>query len=203
MSNRVGFVLGGADGILSHFLTQPLQDFHAWYEGALQEFPEEFDAARWRLLGDIVQQGPSAIDQAPPAAVNFLILDYYGDYANIHGLIQELHEYWDKLDYHQLLVETFHQAGHTVVAGLLAHTVMGRLFIPDPGFPLNEWLDYQLSFWTVTEVVTLKNAIDEISEEALSLLADDEMLLHAFETTREALDMAAAQSTGLIIFVGW
>lgn len=94
MSNRVGFVLGGPDGILSHFLTQPLQDFHAWYEGALQEFPEEFDAARWRLLGDIIRQGPPAIDQAPPADVNFLIDDYYGDYANIHGLNQGVHEYW-------------------------------------------------------------------------------------------------------------
>jgi hypothetical protein len=135
MSNRVGFVLGGPDGILSHFLTQPLQDFYAWYEGALQDFPEEFDAARWRLLRELVQQGPSALNFALPADVNLLMLDYYGDYANIHGLIQKLHDYWDKLVDHQLLIETFNQLGDTLVASLLAHTMMGRLAVSDLGFP--------------------------------------------------------------------
>lgn len=202
MSDRVGFVLGGWDGLLSHFLSQPLQDFHAWYEGALQEFPEEFDAARWRLLGDIVQRGPSAIDQAPPADVNFLMLDYYGDYANVHNLLQDLHEYWDKLVSHQRMVDMFQQRGHLLAAELLAHTVMGRLAIPDPGFPLQEWGDYPLSFWTAAEVVTLKSALDELNEDALSRAVDDE-LLHALQTTREAMDIAASQSTGLIIFVGW
>jgi hypothetical protein len=67
---------------------------------------------------------------------------------------------------------------------------------------MNEWLDYQLSFWTAGEVVTLKDAISGISEAPL-LGADDDRLLHAFRTTREALDIAASQSTGLIIFVGW
>ena len=202
MSDRVGFISGGRDGLLSHFLSQPLPDFHAWYEDAIQEFPEEFDAARQRLLEDIVRRGPSAIGHASPAEVNLLILDYYGNYANVHSLLQELHEYWDKLVYHQRLVDMFQQRGHPLAAELLAYTVMGRLAIPDPGFLMPKWADYPLSFWTATEVVTLKNTLDEVDKNALSLTVDNE-LLHTLQTTREALDIAASQSTGLIIFVGW
>ncbi|MFB9991930.1 hypothetical protein ACFFLM_08135 [Deinococcus oregonensis] len=203
MADRVGFMLGGSDGILSHFLVQPLQDFHAWYEEALQEFPDEFNATRWRFLGKILEQGPVALEDASPSDVNGLLLDYYGSYANFHGLIRELHDYWDKLSYHQLLVEVLEQQGHSVVTKLLTHTVMGRLTIADPSFPLNDWRDYELSYWTADEVITLKDALGKITEETLPSLMDDEMLLHAFQTTRETLDMAASQATGVIIFVGW
>lgn len=77
MADRVGFMLGGSDGVLSHFLAQPLQDFHVWYHEALQEFPDEFEFDRWQLLGHILQHGPSAVHDASPTHVNLLILDYY------------------------------------------------------------------------------------------------------------------------------
>lgn len=88
------------------------------------------------------------------------------------------------------------------MAELLARTVMGRLAIPDPSFPLNDWRDYDLSYWTADEVVTLREAMGDITEATLPAIEDD-MLFHAVKTTREALEIAATHSTGLIIFVGW
>lgn len=203
MADRVGFVLGGSDGLLAHFLAQSLQDFHHWYRETLGECPEEVDAARWRLLETLIKQGPSALQYATPTAINLLLMDYYGSYANVHGLTQNLHEYWDKLAYHQLLLDAFRRHGHTLIAELLARTVMGRLPIPDPTFPMNDWRDYQLSFWTADEVMTLHWAVSELSHDAVASLTDDEGIQHALQTIREALDIAASHSTGLIIFVGW
>lgn len=203
MADRVGFMLGGSDGVLSHFLGQPLQDFHVWYHEALQESPDEFEFARWHLLGRILLQGPSAVHSASPTDVNLLILDYYGSYANIHGLNQGLHHYWSKLVDHQLLVDALRQQEPSPMVELLTRTVMGRLAIPDPSFPLNDWRDYELSYWTAHEVVTLREAMGDLTQATVLALREDEMLFHAVKTTREALDIAATHSTGLIIFVGW
>lgn len=203
MADRVGFSLGGPDGVLSHFLAQPLNDFHQWYAEALQEFPEEFDAERLRLLENIKQQGPIVVHDMQPSHVNFLLLDYYSSYANTKGILHDLHNYWDRLADHQLLVECLRQQGHSSSAELLKYTVTSRLSIPDASQILVDWRDYSLSFWTAEEVTQLKDTFDSMTEHDLLTLTDDERVQHALQTTREALEVAASRSTGLIIFVGW
>jgi len=203
MADRVGFSLGGPDGLLSHFLSQPLHDFHQWYEEALLEFPDEFDAARLELLKKVIRQGSSAIKFAHPKHVNFLVLDYYSTYANINNLLYSLHDYWDKLVVQEKLINCFKKQEQSSMVTLLTYTVMGRLPLPDPIQTVIAWQDYGLSFWIAEEVMMLNHTLNSMTTHQLERLTDDADVQHALKTTREALKIGGLRSTGIIIFVGW
>lgn len=202
MADRVGYMLGSPDGVLSHFLGGPLKDFAVWYIQALEEFPEELSAARFALLQKVLQRGKAAFEDANPQEVNALVLDYYSTYANINNLLNTTHDYWDKFVYHRALVDLFRQRGEQQTATFLDHTVRGRFLHPQPQTCVDRE-EYDLSFWTKNEVLDLQRRLGPWSAQNWTSITRDEHLRHALRTTAEALKIAAAHDTGLIIFVGW
>lgn len=203
MADRVGFLLGSPDGLLTHFLTQPLGDFQRWYEEELNEFPDEFDVARLSLLSEARHYGHAALKAAPPNQTNQLILEYYTCYANIHSyLLPVLHEYWDKLIVHETVQTWLKRQGHQEVATLHAYILTGRppFSVPEPRFPT--WVDYSLGYWTGTEVEQLHRAVNRMSDEERRAVTLGEDGQHALKTLSEALRTAVAQSTGLIFVMG-
>lgn len=203
MSDRVGFSLGTPDGLLAHFLRQPLDDFQRLYEEELSEFPDEYDVGRLFLLKEVVQRGRAALETAPPSQANRLVLEYYAIYANIHyHLLPTLHDYWDKLIYHETLQTRLKRQQHTGIATLHAYILTGRAPFDDPETQLFHWVDYPLGYWTAAEAEYLHEAFNRMLDDDIRALTPEEGEQHALQTLREALGIAVIRSTGLIFVMG-
>lgn len=203
MSDTVTFSFGSPDGVLTHFLSQPLQAFHAWYAAELLTGPDELSVERLRLLALVVEGDTGALQATAPRQADLLIRDFYETYANVTQSLERAHDTWPRLTAFQDLAERLrpHDARAT---GLLSLIWEGRTVFSPVARPF-EWGEYQLAYWTADEVVTLQGALHGLSEQCLQAVTfgeDVEARRWALLVLRTALAAAVERSTGLILTVG-
>jgi hypothetical protein len=66
MGIRVSFWLGAEDGICSHFLSSPLDQFEKWASDAEAEFPNEIGTGVLDVIRDVRSRGSLAFQTADP-----------------------------------------------------------------------------------------------------------------------------------------
>jgi hypothetical protein len=95
MSIRVSFWLGAEDGICSHFLSAPLDQFEEWASDTEAEFPKEVGTEVLDLIRDVRCRGAAALqttDSVRAAELDRMLDMFYGFFCDF-GPGQELLDY--------------------------------------------------------------------------------------------------------------
>lgn len=205
MGVYVLFFHGAPDGLPSHFLGGPLAAFRSWYAEAERECPGEVNPRCAALLEEVLTHGQDALTRASsatPGLVDALLTDYYGLFADARqNLMEDAARGMLRLRRYEALEVRVRQRGLSPAVDLLAFISTGRPILRDPAqFPFQPEDDdpYRLSFWTAEEVEALRAVLQPLSEQERHALDPDR---GALPTLQEALAVASARQSGLIITV--
>ena len=197
MSIRVTFDLGAKDGLES-MLLDGMQDFKAWYEKLVAEWPNESDPQIIESANEVLSLGRNAFDvddQCAAVKIDKLVDEFIGAFCdhgdgqhmlkNAHNSSIRYDNYWRYRDYF---------AEGSLLKSFWHYLLNGRPVFRNPKqFPYRSSDGIsRVAFFTATEVITFRSAFQEaipFEQGALSI-------------AQEALDVAYKQELGLIITSG-
>jgi hypothetical protein len=166
---RVQTWLGGEDGLCSHFLSGPLDEFQAWAHSVDAEFPGEVHEDVLPLIAEVRARGaPALVATSKDSArrVDWMLDLYYGDFCDSG----EWHWLMRPADASALSQRYFAEAANWIesaqpnskCAPLWPLLLSGRAVLRDASLLPYESDDgvYRLSYWTLQECRTLRNEFE-------------------------------------------
>jgi hypothetical protein len=208
MGIMVSFWLGAEDGIRSHFLSAPLDQFEKnWASEIEAEYPDRFGDWLLGLIRDVRSRGALALqtsDRIRAEQIDQMLAEFYGGFCDGPGkeLLAEASPGMLRVQWYCEAIDLLHRAKLSdETLRLWKFLIEGRPVLRDP-----EALPYtsddgifHLSYWTLAECSRL---LPELTLAARWDAPDvDQMCRTALIITIDACARAIEEKVGLIITV--
>ena len=206
MGIRVMSWLGAKDGIASHFLSGPLDQFAGWIEETEAEYPGDLPSGTLNLLRDVRVRGAAALqatDAVHAARVDRLLDLYYGHFCDSgpgHDLLVSADDAMLPERYYAAALPLLERSSsHRQIAELWRLLLTGRPVLRDARAPY-ESADgvFRLSYWTHAECTHLRRERKALVTWAGTPQSEGE---HALDATLRGVSTAIDVGVGLIFTV--
>ncbi|WP_027482464.1 hypothetical protein [Deinococcus pimensis] len=206
MSVSASFYLGSPDGLVSHFLSGPLDDFEHWYAERLEKHPDFLGRRVLNVIRQVRQGGRDALAAAStrvPWMVDETLSWYYGLFTDTHlppdgwkrAAVPTI-----RRDEIVKLEKALVDRGLTETAELVTFILTGRPVLRDPEVqpfvPDDPQSPPTLAFWTLEEVERLHDLLGGLRE-AERLVLDPGW--GALPTLLDAVNAARQRRAGVIV----
>jgi hypothetical protein len=211
MGIMVSFWLGAEDGIRSHFLSAPLDQFENWVSEIEAEYPGEFPPGLLDLIRDVRSQGALALqttDRIRAEQIDRMLDEFYGGFCDYgpgkEFLVEAVSPWILRVLWYDEAIDLLRRAGlGSETLRLWKFLIEGRPLLRDPETLPYTWAGehgaFRLGYWTLAECSRLLPELTLAARWDASEV--DQTCRDALNITIHACARAIEEKVGLIITV--